>query len=86
MFGLLTTIIICSTIIYVVRFVQKHTITFTLHYLNENVKEPTKDLSDEDKKLIEDQNETINGMNEVIKLAQEFLGGGLDAESEYKAE
>lgn len=87
MFTFLSIICICITIIFVVCFIQKHTITFKIHKVFEEVEKPEKPLSEEDKKLIEEQQTITDGMNEVIKFTQEFLGGEVeDADAKRKAE
>lgn len=82
MLALLKTIIICGTFIYICNKICKYSIHFTFHNIYEN-KQPTPTaLSAEEQKVIEDQKNVMDGMNEVIKFTQEFLGGETDAESE----
>lgn len=87
MFTLLSIICICITTIYVVNFIQSHTITFKIHKVYEEVQPPEKPLTEEEKKLLEEQQTITDGMNEVIKFTQEFLGGEVeDADAKRKAE
>lgn len=85
MYILLSVIFICITLIIVVNSIQRNPITFIIHKKFEEVKVPEKELTEEDKKTLEDQNDMKDGINELIKFTQEFLGGDTDAESEHKA-
>lgn len=78
MFTFLSVLTICITIIFVVNFIQKHTITFKIHKVYEEVQQPEQPLTEEEKKMLEEQKNTVDGMNEVIKFTQEFLGGEVD--------
>jgi len=83
MFGFLSVITICITLIFVINLIQKHPITFIIHKKIEEIAEPVKPLTAEEQKLLEDQQAINDGMNEVIKLTQEFLGGEVeDADAE----
>lgn len=82
MLALLKTIIICGTFIYICNKICKYSIHFTFHNIHENKQPESAPLTAEEQKVIEDQKNVIDGMNEVIKFTQEFLGGETDAESE----
>lgn len=60
-------------------------IIFIVHRKFEEILPPAKEPTTEEKKLIEDQ-EVVDGLNEVIKFTQDFLGGEPYAESKRKAE
>lgn len=83
MFGFLSVITICITLIFVINLIQKHPITFIIHKKIEEIVESAKPLTAEEQKLLEEQQAINDGMNEVIKLTQEFLGGEVeDADAE----
>lgn len=82
MLALLKTIIICGTFIYICNKICKYSIHFTFHNIYENKQPESAPLTQEEQKVIEDQKNVMDGMNEVIKFTQEFLGGETDAESE----
>ena len=83
MFGFLSVITICITLIFVINLIQKHPITFIIHKKIEEITEPAKPLTAEEQKLLDEQQAINDGMNEVIKLTQEFLGGEVeDADAE----
>lgn len=86
MFLLLSVIAICITTIIVINSLQNKPITFIVHKKLEEIRPTPTPLTKEEEKAIEDQNNMADSMNEVIKFAQEFLGGDIDAESERKAE
>jgi hypothetical protein len=85
MYTLLSVLAICITVIFVINSLHKNPITFVIHKKFEELKSAPEPLSEEDKKILEDQQQMTTGLNEVIKFTQEFLGGGVDAESEPKA-
>lgn len=86
MFLLLSILSVCITVIFVVNSLQKHPITFVIHKKLEEIRPEPQELSEEDKKALDDQADVIDGMNEIIKFTQEFLGGESDAEPKRKAE
>lgn len=86
MYILLSIIAICITTIIVINSLQNKPITILVHKKIEEIRPAPTPMSDEEKKAIEDQQSVVDGMNEVIKVAQEFLGGDVDAEPERKAE
>ncbi len=85
MFLLLSVLFICITVVFVIDLLQKKPITFIVHKKIEEIRPAPAELSKEDKDEIEKRNQTIDGINEVIRFTQEFLGGDIDAESESKA-
>lgn len=86
MFLLLSVIVICITVIIVVFLLQGTPITINIHKKIEEVRPKPTALTDEEKKILEEQKQVTDGMNEVIKFAQEFLGGDTDAEPKREAE
>lgn len=86
MFLLLSIISICITTLIVIHSLQEKPITFVVHKKLEEIRPEPKELSEEEKKTLEDQEKITDGLNEVIRFAQEFLGGDTDAEPEHKAE
>lgn len=87
MITLFSILIICITIIIVVNFIQRHPITFIIHKKYEEIAKPVEPLSEEEKRLLEEQRDAVDGMNEVIKFTQEFLGGEVeDADAKRQAE
>lgn len=91
MFIFLSVICICITTLLVVNSLQKHSITFIIHKkfenINEKYEDPLDNLTDEEKQMLADQKDAIDGMNEVIRLTQEFLGGEVeDADAKRQAE
>ncbi len=87
MFLLLSIIIICITTLIVIHSLQEKPITFVVHKKFEEIRPEPKELSEEEKKAIEDQQqEMAEGLDEVIRFTQEFLGGDIDAEPKRKAE
>ncbi len=86
MFLLLSIIAICITTIIVIHSLQNKPITILVHKKIEEIRPAPTPLTDEENKLLEEQKSVADGMNEVIKFAQEFLGGDVDAEPERKAE
>lgn len=86
MFLLLSVLSVCITVFFVVNSLQKHPITFVIHKKLEEIRPEPQELSEEDKKALDDQADVIDGMNEIIKFTQEFLGGESDAEPKRKAE
>lgn len=83
MFTFLSVAIVCFTIIIVVILVQKDPITIVIHKKIEEINKPVQvnpvdDTEDKDQ-------DTLKGMQELIQFTQDFLGGEVDAESEYKA-
>lgn len=86
MYALLSVLAICITIFFVLNSIQKDPITFIIHKKFETIT-PNQEISEEDKKLLSEQQQTIDGMNEVIRFTQEFLGGDVeDANAKRKAE
>lgn len=85
MFLLLSVLCICITIIFVINLLQKKPITFIVHKKLEEIRPEPAELSQEEKDDIDKRNQTLDGINEVIRFTQEFLGGDIDAESESKA-
>lgn len=85
MFLLLSIISICITAIIVINSLQNKPITFIVHKKIEEIRPTPIPLTQEEEKAIEEQNNMADSMNEVIKFAQEFLGGDVDAEPERKA-
>lgn len=86
MFLLLSIISICITTLIVIHSLQEKPITFVVHKKLEEIRPESKEFSEEEKKTLEDQEKIADGLNEVIRFAQEFLGGDIDAEPEHKAE
>lgn len=86
MFGFLSIIVVCITILCIVKMLQQSPITFVVHKKIEEIRPEPKELSEEEKKALEDQSKITDGMNEIIRFTQDFLGGDIDAESEPKAE
>lgn len=86
MFGLLSVLAICIMVIIVVHSLQEHPITFIVHKKIEEIRPEPKPLTPEEKKSLEEQNNVVDGMNELIKFTQEFLGGEPDAETKRQAE
>ena len=82
MIDLLITAMMCGTLIYIINKVAKYSIHFTFHNIHETKQPERAPLTQEEQKVIEDQKNVMDGMNEVIKFTQEFLGGETDAESE----
>lgn len=83
MFTFLSVAIVCFTIVIVVILVQKDPITIVIHKKVEEINKPVQvnpvdDTEDKDQ-------DTLKGMQELIQFTQDFLGGEVDAESEYKA-
>lgn len=74
--ALLITIIICGTIIWVTH----KPIQFVIHKKFEEVPLPEKEETPEERakreKEEEEQKSVYDGLNEVIRFAQEFVGGG----------
>lgn len=85
MYLLLSILAICITVFFVIHSLQNKPITFVIHKKIEEIRPEPTPLSDEEKKTLEEQQQVNDGINEVIKLAQEFLGGDTDAEPEHKA-
>lgn len=86
MYALLSVLAICITIFFVLNSIQKEPITIVIHKKFETIT-PNQEISEEDKKLLSEQQQTIDGMNEVIRFTQEFLGGEVeDANAKRKAE
>lgn len=86
MYALLSVLAICITIFFVLNSIQKDPITIVIHKKFETIT-PSQEISEEDKKLLSEQQQTIDGMNEVIRFTQEFLGGEVeDANAKRKAE
>lgn len=86
MYALLSVLAICITIFFVLNSIQKNPITIIIHKKFETIT-PNQEISEEDKKLLSEQQQTIDGMNEVIRFTQEFLGGDVeDANAKRKAE
>lgn len=86
MYALLSVLAICITIFFVLNSIQKDPITIVIHKKFETIT-PNQEISEEDKKLLSEQQQTIDGMNEVIRFTQEFLGGEVeDANAKRKAE
>lgn len=75
---IIITIIICMTVIAAILLLQAKPITIVLHKKFEEIKAPSPELTAEEKKLLEDQQSITDGMNELIKATQEFLGGDID--------
>lgn len=86
MIAILVTIVICATLIYVIDRLHTNPIIFILHHKYEQILAPAKEPTPEEKKLIEEQAQVVDGLNEVIKFTQDFLGGEPYAESKRKAE
>ena len=86
MFLLLSIITICITALIVINSLQKNPITIVIHKKLEEIRPDPAPMTEEEKKAVEEQQQFTDGMNEVIRFAQEFLGGDIDAESERKAE
>ncbi len=86
MIAILVTIVICATLIYVIDRLHTNPIIFILHHKYEQILPPAKEPTPEEKKLIEEQTQVVDGLNEVIKFTQDFLGGEPYAESKRKAE
>ena len=86
MFLLLSVLSICITIFFVINSLQNKPITIVIHKKLEEIRPEPAPLTEEEKKAVEEQQQLTDGMNEVIRFAQEFLGGDIDAESERKAE
>lgn len=83
MSALLPIIIICATVLLAIRILQDEPITFIIHKKIEDVT-PGPDiqgLTEEEEKILEDQQNMTDGLNEVIKFTQDFLGGNENAES-----
>lgn len=78
MFGFLSVLVLCGTLIYLTVFMQKNSMTFTFHHLNEDVPAPEKPLTEEEKKALDEQTQINDGLNEIIKFTQEFVGGETD--------
>lgn len=78
MIALLITIIICGTIIWVTH----KPIQFVVHKKFEEIPLPKPEETPEEKekreKEEEEQKSVYDGLNEVIKFAQEFVGGGTE--------
>ena len=85
MFLLLSVLSICITIFFVINSLQNKPITIVIHKKLEEIRPEPAPLSEEEKKTLEEQQQITDGMNDVIRFAQEFLGGDIDAESEHKA-
>lgn len=86
MFLLLSVICICITTVFVVHLLQEKPITFVVHKKLEEIRPEPTPLTAEEKKALEDQQELNDGMNKVIRFAQEFLGGDVDAEPKQQTE
>ena len=84
MSSVIVSLLVCGTLIYITHRLHDNPITFGVHHKYEQVLQPTKEPTTEEKKLIEDQ-EVVDGLNEVIKFTQDFLGGEPYAESKPKA-
>lgn len=84
MVEVLITLIICVTIIIVTR----KPIKFEIHKKFEDIipakPEETPEEKEARKKLEEEQSQTYNGLNELIKATHEFLGGGTQDDAEPK--
>lgn len=81
--SVLLSIIICATVLVAIKMLQSKPITFIIHKKIEDVT-PGPDiqgLTDEEQKILEDQQNMTDGLNEVIKFTQDFLGGNENAES-----
>lgn len=82
--ALLITIIICGTIIWVTR----KPIKFEIHKKFEDIVPPKQEETPEEKekreKEEEEQKSVYDGLNDVIRFAQEFVGGGIDEDAEPK--
>lgn len=85
MFLLLSVIAICITTIIVINSLQNKPITIIVHKKIEEIRPEPKELTDEEKKVLDEQQSINDGINEVIKFAQEFLGGDVDAEPKQQA-
>ena len=86
MFTLLSVISICITLFFVIDSLQKHPIEIIVHKKIEEIRPTPQPLTEEEKKYLEEQKEVADGMNEIIKATQEFLGGDINAESEPETE
>lgn len=87
MFTLLSVIMVCVTIIVSIKLLQEKPINVVIHKKLEEIIPEEKPLTDAEQKALEDQEKTIDGMNEVIKFAQEFLGGEVeDAATKHETE
>jgi hypothetical protein len=78
MYGLLSVLAICIALLFAINSLQNKPITFIIHKKFENVAQPAKPLTEEEKQFLEEQKQTIDGMNEVIRITQEFLGGDVE--------
>ena len=84
MVEVLITLIICVTII----IVTSKPIKFEIHKKFEDVLPPKSEETPEEKEtrknLEEEQSQTYDGLNELIKATHEFLGGGTQDDAEPK--
>lgn len=84
MVAILITLIICGTIIWVTH----KPIQFVVHKKFEEIPLPKQEETEEEKKerkkFEEEQQSMFNGLNEVIQIAQEFVGGGIEDNAEPK--
>lgn len=86
MVAILITLLVCLAVLILAERLHTRPITFVVHHKYEQILPPAKEPTAEEKKLIEEQEQVVDGLNEVIKFTQDFLGGEPYAESKRKAE
>lgn len=86
MVAILITFLVCLAVLILAERLHTRPITFVIHHKYEQILPPAKEPTAEEKKLIEEQEQVVDGLNEVIKFTQDFLGGEPYAESKRKAE
>lgn len=86
MIAVLITFLVCLAVLILAERLHTRPITFVVHHKYEQILPPAKEPTAEEKKFLEEQERVTDGLNEVIKFTQEFLGGEPYAESKRKAE
>lgn len=86
MIAILITFLVCIAVIYIIDRMHTNPIIFIVHHKYEQILPPAKEPTAEEKKFLEEQGQVVDGLNEVIKFTQDFLGGEPYAESKRKAE
>ena len=86
MTAVLITFLVCVVVLLLAEHLHTRPITFVIHHKYEQILPPAKEPTAEEKKFLEEQGQVVDGLNEVIKFTQDFLGGEPYAESKRKAE
>lgn len=82
MIFIFTTTIICITLLALPVILHTYPICIKIYKSFERIHPQEAPITDDEKKAIEEQNALSNGLNEVIRFTQDFLGGDIDANDE----